>query len=147
MAKRQQKSERKATAKADEVASPPAAPQGHAAEVGASHLLELAVDPFANKEYCWGSAVQLFHKVKEHHGVDLAKRMFLALAEPSKRRRKVLKDETLWSSYELLQTIQKGWGRKRAARHFHCFFRGEYGATEGAIEKRLKMLHRERRKK
>ena len=109
-------------------------------------LLGPKLDPFTNEEHCWGSAVHLFHKIEEHHGADLAKRMFKALAAPTKRQRKRLQDMMLWDLYEISRE-HDGVGLKKAARLIHERFGREYGATPDAIETHLKRLQRGRKKK
>jgi hypothetical protein len=113
MAKRQQKSARKTTRADKDAVSP--APGGSTVEVGASHLLALAIDPFTNEEHCWGSAVLLFSKIREHHGDDVAKRMFKALAAPTKRQRKRLQEQMLWTMYEITRQHDSV-GLKKTAR-------------------------------
>ena len=92
-------------------------PEGLPTQPSASHF-QAAVDPFTNEEHCWGSAVQLFHKIEEHHGIDVAKRMFKALGAPTKRQRKRLQDAPLWSAYEIFRE-HDGVGLKKAALLIH----------------------------
>jgi hypothetical protein len=41
------------------------------------------VDPFKSKDHCWSAAIHLFYRIKEHHGVGVAKHMFSRLAKPA----------------------------------------------------------------
>jgi hypothetical protein len=125
-------------------------------------LLGPAVDPFTSEEHCRGSAINLFLKIREHHGDEVAKRIFLSLGAPSKRQRKKLQDLNLWTAYELFRQ-HKGVGLKKAALLIYKNFVDEhrktadatemrlrvqeYGESADATEQRLKRLQRERRKK
>jgi hypothetical protein len=115
---------------------------------GAFASLASAVDPFANEQHCRYSARTLFDKIKEHHGIDLARRIFKSLSAPRKRETpKRLRDLMLLDTYEMLQSQYPGWGRERAARYIDKIFPLEYGKNAGAVFEQLRRLQRKRRKK
>jgi hypothetical protein len=126
------------------------APPAPSSAPGAFAFLASAVDPFTDKEHCWGSAVNLFSKIEQHHGVEAAKRMFLALAAPSDRQRQTVEGAMLWVTYEIFRKQHKGLGLKKAAKLISKWFElggGNDLPTPDTVLQRLKRLQRKRREK
>ena len=93
--------------------------------------------------------VGLFLEIKEHLGVDVAKGLFMEVAAPSKRQRKLLQDKFLWLAFKSLPGSETLTWEEAAQRLYDEYKKdgnSVFGVSSDAIRKRLLREQRERNK-
>ena len=120
--------------------------------VGISDLGILTLDhPSLEKCSCWSAAISLFDSIVKHHGEVEAKKIFAALADPTKKQRMRLADVMLWSDYELLRIhydnldvtkTDEDIYKELYQRYPKNSVTGEGYASAGAIKKKLLELRK-----
>jgi hypothetical protein len=104
-------------------------------------------DPMDTTDSAWCAAVNLFYEIEKRHGEAEARKIFKALAAPSKKRRKHLLDSQLRF---LIRSLQKehGWdsgAMEKAAEHltkndFLKLLGLPRGTTKNTLRKRINRL-------
>jgi hypothetical protein len=91
----------------------------------------------------------LFVEIKEHLGVDVAKGLFMEVAAPSKRQRKLLQDKFLWLAFKSLpgsETLTWEEASQRLYDEYKKDGNSVFGVSPDAIRRRLLREQRERNK-